>query len=43
VVPLYKGDEVIGVLDIDSEKLSTFDATDKEWLEQIAEVVQGVL
>ena len=43
VVPLYKGDEVIGVLDIDSEKLATFDATDKEWLEQIAEVVQGVL
>ena len=43
VVPLYKGDEVIGVLDIDSEKLSTFDATDKEWLEQIAEIVQSVL
>ena len=43
VVPLYKGDEVIGVLDIDSEKLATFDTTDKEWLEQIAEVVQSVL
>ena len=43
VVPLYKGDEVIGVLDIDSEKLATFDATDKEWLEQIAEVVSAVL
>ena len=39
VVPLYKGDEVIGVLDIDSEKLATFDAVDKEWLEQIAEIV----
>ena len=43
VVPLYKGDEVIGVLDIDSEKLATFDATDKEWLEQIAETVASVL
>lgn len=43
VVPLYKGDEVIGVLDIDSEKQATFDTTDKEWLEQIAEVVQSVL
>ena len=43
VVPLYKGDEVIGVLDIDSEKLATFDTTDKEWLEQIAEVVSAVL
>lgn len=43
VVPLFKGDEVIGMLDIDSEKLATFDATDKEWLEQIAEVVSAVL
>lgn len=39
VVPLYKGEEVIGVLDIDSERLATFDATDKLWLEQIAEAV----
>ena len=43
VVPLFKGDEVIGVLDIDSEKLATFDAVDKEWLEQIADVVSTVL
>ena len=43
VVPLYKGEEVIGVLDIDSEKLATFDAVDKKWLEQIAEVVSAVL
>ena len=43
VVPLYKGEEVIGVLDIDSEHLATFDTTDQLWLEQIAEVVSGVL
>ena len=43
VVPLYKGEEVIGVLDIDSEHLATFDATDKEWLEQIAEVISAQL
>ena len=43
VVPLFKGDEVIGVLDIDSERLATFDAIDKEWLEQIAEVVAAKL
>ena len=43
VVPLLKNDEVIGVLDIDSERLATFDETDKEWLEQIADVVSGVL
>ena len=43
VVPLMKNGEVIGVLDIDSERLATFDAVDKEWLEQIAEVVATVL
>ena len=43
VVPLLKGDEVIGVLDIDSEHLATFDETDKEWLEKIAEVVAAKL
>ena len=43
VVPLYKDEEVISVLDIDSEKLATFDAIDKEWLEQIAEVIASKL
>ena len=43
VVPLYKGEAVIGVLDIDSEHLATFDQTDKEWLEQIAETVAAKL
>ena len=43
VVPLFKGEDVIGVLDIDSERLATFDAVDKEWLEQIAEVVSAVI
>ena len=43
VVPLLKNGEVIGVLDIDSEHLATFDAIDKEWLEQIAEVISSVL
>ncbi len=43
VVPLIKQGEVIGVLDIDSERLATFDNTDKAWLEQIAEVVAAVL
>ena len=43
VVPIYKGEEVIGVLDIDSEHLATFDATDQLWLVQIAEVVAAKL
>lgn len=36
VVPIIKDGEVIAVLDIDSEHLSTFDAIDKEWLEKVA-------
>ena len=43
VVPLLKNGDVIGVLDIDSERLATFDAIDKEWLEQIAEVIAAKL
>lgn len=35
VVPMIKHGEVIGVLDIDSEYLNTFDETDKIYLEQI--------
>ena len=35
VVPIFKGGEVIGVLDIDSDSLNTFDEVDKQWLEQI--------
>lgn len=35
VVPVFKNNEVIAVLDIDSEKLSTFDAVDKEYLEKL--------
>ena len=39
VVPLMREGEVVGVLDIDSEKLSTFDETDRLWLERIAEII----
>ena len=35
VVPVWKNKEVSAVLDIDSEFLSTFDETDKVWLEKI--------
>ena len=35
VVPMFKGDEVYAVLDIDSKELSTFDEVDKAWLERI--------
>ena len=35
VVPVWKNDEIVAVLDIDSEKLSTFDETDRIGLEKI--------
>ena len=37
VVPIYdQTDEVVGVLDIDSRELATFDAIDQKYLEQVA-------
>ena len=37
VVPIFDQDNhVVAVLDIDSEYLNTFDATDKKWLEEVA-------
>jgi GAF domain-containing protein len=35
VVPVWKNDEIVSVLDIDSEKLNTFDETDRIWLEKM--------
>ena len=37
VVPVFHGDNVIAVLDIDSRELGTFDEVDAHWLEQVAE------
>lgn len=39
VVPLFHGDEIYAVLDIDSKELSTFDKIDKEWLEKIGSLL----
>lgn len=39
VVPVFRGETVIAVLDIDSTDFGTFDATDREWLERIVAVL----
>ena len=39
VVPLRQNGVIIGVLDIDSCELATFDATDREWAERIVECI----
>lgn len=39
VVPIFNDNEVISVLDIDSEKTGTFDNMDAEWLEKICRLI----
>ena len=39
VVPMFHNDSIYAVLDIDSKELSTFDETDKYWLEKIVELL----
>ena len=39
VVPIIVGDEVKGVLDIDSEHINTFDETDRKYLEEIVTIL----
>ena len=39
VVPVIANDEVIGVLDIDSDELATFDETDRIYLEKLVDVL----
>lgn len=35
VVPVWRNNEIVAVLDVDSEKLATFDDIDRIWLEKI--------
>ncbi|OIR12792.1 free methionine-R-sulfoxide reductase [mine drainage metagenome] len=39
VVPLIKDKIVVGVLDIDSDSLNSFDETDKNYLEEIVQLI----
>jgi GAF domain-containing protein len=39
VVPLYKGKKLIGVLDVDSADLNSFDKTDQYYLEKINNLI----
>jgi GAF domain-containing protein len=40
VLPLFKDAEVVGVLDVDSSSLNSFDETDKIHLERIIELIK---
>lgn len=39
VVPVIRNNQVIGVLDVDSEELNTYDETDKRFLEEIVAAI----
>lgn len=40
VIPLFKNNNVAGVLDVDSEKPDQFDETDQQYLEQIVALIE---
>lgn len=42
VVPVIRNNEVLGVLDVDSVDLNTFDETDKKYLEEIISLLEIV-
>ncbi|MCK5050559.1 MAG: GAF domain-containing protein [Candidatus Cloacimonetes bacterium] len=39
VIPIYKDNEIVAVLDVDSEKPDSFDEVDAKYLEKIAEMI----
>lgn len=39
VIPMMSGDEMIGVFDIDSSELDTFDEIDQKYLEEIVKLI----
>lgn len=42
VIPCTKNGEVFAVLDVDSDTLSDFDATDKKYLEEVVRIIQDL-
>jgi len=40
VVPVFKNKIVIGVLDVDSDQLNSFDEIDQQYLEKIVSLIQ---
>jgi L-methionine (R)-S-oxide reductase len=40
VIPIFEGDKVIGVLDVDSDEYNMFDEVDKKYLEEIVNSIK---
>ena len=43
VLPAFKNNEVVLVLDVDSDKLNDFDATDEKYLSQVMRLIEKML
>lgn len=43
VLPVFKNNEVVMVFDVDSGQLSNFDETDSRFLQQVVELMEGML
>ncbi|CAN5817880.1 GAF domain-containing protein [soil metagenome] len=43
VLPVFRGEEVAMVLDVDSDRLNDFDETDQQYLERLARMIEGKL
>jgi L-methionine (R)-S-oxide reductase len=43
VVPVFKGGDIVGVLDVDSAEYASFDEVDKIYLEEIAAKISKIL
>lgn len=43
VLPALKNEEVMLVLDVDSDRLNDFDETDKRFLEQLMRIIEGLI
>ena len=39
VIPVYAKNEIIGVLDVDSDELNSFDEVDEKWLGEISDLI----
>lgn len=43
VIPIFKNNEVVGVLDVDADKINDFDTEDSEALEKICQLISRTL
>ena len=43
VIPIFRGDDVFGILDVDDTRYGTFDEVDEKYLKKIVELIEKKL